>query len=196
MWKPASGAFQGGSALPVWRADRMQWHWGNIGWAAARLATLMVALRLLWSAPDWYRTWKERQNAERDLALKQAKEIDLERHRGLHGWSDNIETYRVILVTDAPELEQAARELARGGASEYVILRVSEGSSSGNFNRADSLRELIRHQGLISRPPAAGEREALEKGLADLGIMSAAAHRKARADKAERASPAPVAGER
>jgi len=46
---------------------------GNIGWAAARLATLIVALRLLWSAPDWYRTWKERQNAEQDLALKQAR---------------------------------------------------------------------------------------------------------------------------
>jgi hypothetical protein len=52
----------------------MQWHWGNIGSAAAGLATLIVALRLLWSAPDWYRTWKERQNAERDLALEQTAE--------------------------------------------------------------------------------------------------------------------------
>ena len=57
----------------------MQWHWGNIGSAAAGLATLIVALRLLWSAPDWYRTWKERQNAERDLAREQTGAIQVER---------------------------------------------------------------------------------------------------------------------
>ena len=49
----------------------MQWHWGNLGSAAAGLATLIVTVRLLWSAPDWYRTWKEPQNAERDLAREQ-----------------------------------------------------------------------------------------------------------------------------
>src|SRR6266851_5013071 len=59
----------------------MQWHWGNIGSAAAGLATLIVALRLLWSAPDWYRTWKERQNAERDLAREQTNVIELERRQ-------------------------------------------------------------------------------------------------------------------
>jgi hypothetical protein len=165
----------------------VQWHWGNIGSAAAGLATLVVTLRLLWSAPDWYRTWKERQNAERDLAIERTKAIELERRRGLYGWSDNIETYGVTLVTDAPELEQAARELTRGGASDYVILRVSE-SSTSNTNRADSLRQLAG-QGLISRPPTAGEREAVERGLEDLGIMSAAAYRKAREVGAERVTP-------
>ena len=170
----------------------MQWHWGNIGSAAAGLATLIVALRLLWSAPDWYRTWKERQNAERDLALEQTKAIELERRRGLYGWSDNIETYRVTLVTDARELEQAARELSAGRGSDYAVLRVSEGGSE-NASRGHSLRQLIGQQELISRPPTAGEREALEKGLADLGIMSAAAHRKARAEAAERAIPATAA---
>jgi hypothetical protein len=156
----------------------MQWHWGNIGSAAAGLATLIVTLRLLWSAPDWYRTWKERQNAERDLAVEQTKAIELERRRGLYGWSDNIETYRVALVTDAHELDQAAQELARGGVSDYVVMRVAESDQPyGNVNRADSLRQLVG-QGLISRPPSAGEREALEKGLAGLGITSAAESRR------------------
>ncbi len=157
----------------------MQWHWGNIGSAAAGLATLIVALRLLWSAPDWYRTWKERQNAERDLAREQTNVIELERRRGLYGWSGQVETYGVTLVTEADELSQAASELAGGQASDYVVLRVSE-SSFGNSNRANSLRQLIEYQGLISRPPTTGEREALEKGLGELGIMSAAAARRQR----------------
>jgi hypothetical protein len=164
---------------------RVQWHWGNIGSAAAGLATLIVALRLLWSAPDWYRTWKERQNAQRDLALEQTKAIELERRRGLYGWSDNIETYGVTLVTDARELEQAARELSGSRASEYAVLRVSE-SSFENMSRAHSLRQLIE-QGLISRPPTTGEREAIEMGLADLGIMSAAVSRRQWTEAAEHA---------
>lgn len=140
-----------------------------------------VALRLLWSAPDWYRSWKERQNAERDLARAQIEAIELERRRGLYGWSENIETYSVTLVTDAPELEQAARELSVGRGSDYALLRVSE-SSFENMSCAHSLWQLIGQQGLISRPPTEGEREALEKGLADLGIMSAVAYRRARED--------------
>lgn len=164
----------------------MQWHWGNIGSAAAGLATLIVTLRLLWSAPDWYRTWKGRQNAERDLAVEQTKAIELERRRGLYGWSDNIETYTVALVTDAPELERAARELAAGRGSDYVILRVSEGGVE-NMSRANSLRQLVG-QGLVSRPPSAGEREALEKGLADMGITSAAVSRRRWNEAAEEAT--------
>ena len=155
----------------------MQWHWGNIGSAAAGLATLIVALRLLWSAPDWYRTWKERQNAERDLAREQTKASELERRRGLYGWSDQVETYGVALVAGADELSQAATELAGGQPSDYVVLRVSE-STYGNANRANSLRQLIQYQGFISRPPTPGEREALEKGLGEFGIMSAAVARR------------------
>src|SRR5580704_13504148 len=71
---------------PLWHAGPMQWHWGNIGSAAAGLATLIVTVRLLWSAPDWYRTWKDRQNAERDLAREQTGAIQLERRRHLSGW--------------------------------------------------------------------------------------------------------------
>ena len=88
-----------------------------------------MALRLLWSAPDWYRSWKERQNAERDLARAQIEAIELERRRGLYGWSENIETYSVTLVTDAPELEQAARELSVGRGSDYA-LRASRKAAS------------------------------------------------------------------
>ena len=162
----------------------MQWHWGNIGSAAAGLATLIVALRLLWSAPDWYRTWKERQNAERDLAREQTGAIELERRRELYGWSSQVETYRVTLVTDSGELARAAHELSAGEGSDHVVLRVSE-SSFSNMNRANSLRQLIEREGLLSRPPTTGEREALEKGLAELGIMSAAVARKERSETAE-----------
>jgi hypothetical protein len=41
------------TGTPLWHAGPMQWHWGNIGSAAAGLATLIVTVRLLWSAPDW-----------------------------------------------------------------------------------------------------------------------------------------------
>jgi hypothetical protein len=142
----------------------MQWHWGNIGSAAAGLATLMVALRLLWSAPDWYRTWKERQNAERDLAREQTRTIELERRRGLNGWSGHgVETYGVTLVTDDVELEKAASELADGKPTDYFICRVSE-SGFGNENRAHSLRQLIQHGGLISRPGGAARRDQYQNG--------------------------------
>jgi hypothetical protein len=151
----------------------MQWHWGNIGSAAAGLATLIVTVRLLWSAPDWYRTWKERQQAERDLAREQAEEIRLERRARLHGWSGNgIDTFSVTPVTTPEDLEQAAREL--GAPTDYVLLRVSEQERGDNGNRANSLRQIIEHEGYISRAPTPGEREALETGLDSMGIPRAA----------------------
>jgi hypothetical protein len=159
-------------------------HWGNIGSFLAGLSTVAIAVAALIRSPAALRDWQARQRAQADAAREEAENIRLERRRGLNGWSDNIETYRVALVAEAPELEQAAHELARGGVSDYVVLRVAESDQPyGNVNRADSLRQLIGDQGLISRPPTAGEREALEKGLTDLGIMSAAAYRRERENR-------------
>jgi hypothetical protein len=153
----------------------MQWHWGNIGSAAAGLATLIVTVRLLWSAPDWYRTWKERQNAERDLAREQTAAIQLERRRHLSGWSGHgIDIFEVTAVTTEDELGQACAELASGQPSAYVIMRVAEGSDGHDADRAHSLRQIIEAESYISRPPTAGEREALEAGLDAMGIPQAA----------------------
>jgi hypothetical protein len=149
----------------------MQWHWGNIGSAAAGLATLIVTVRLLWSAPDWYRTWKERQNAERDLAREQTGAIQLERRRHLSGWSGHgVDTFGAALVTADDELGQACAELASGRPSAYVVMRVSEGGDGHDVGRAHSLRQIIQAGGYISRPPTTGEREALETGLDAMGI--------------------------
>ena len=87
--------------------------------------------------------------------------------------SDRVETYGVALVTDEDELAQAARELAGGEPTAYVVVRVSEGGS-GDVNRALNLRQLVEREGLLSRPPSVGELEALEVGLDRLGIPHAA----------------------
>jgi hypothetical protein len=164
----------------------MQWHWGNIGSAAAGLATLIVAVRLLWSAPDWYRTWKERQNAERDLAREQTGAIQLERRRHLSGWSGHgIDTFAITAVTTEDELDQACAELASGHPSAYVVMRVSEGGDGHDANRAHSLRQIIEAEGYISRPPTTGEREALETGLDAMGVLRAAYGRARPAGPAE-----------
>lgn len=74
----------------------------------------------------------------------------------------------VTLVTAPEELERAAVEL--GGYTDYVILRISEQQHGANGNRAQSLRQIIEHQGYIARPPTPGEREALETGIDAMGI--------------------------
>jgi hypothetical protein len=160
---------------PLWNAGPMQWHWGNIGSAAAGLATLIVTVRLLWSAPDWYRTWKDRQNAERDLAREQTGAIQLERRRHLSGWSGHgVDTFGVTAVTAEDELGRACAELAADQRSAYVVMRVSEGGDGHDADRARSLQQIIEAGGYISRPPTAGEREALETGLDAMGIPRAA----------------------
>ena len=178
-----------GSTIPGWSlpaktpglsrglcdAGPMQWHWGNIGSAAPGLATLIVTVRLLWSAPDWYRTWKGRQNAERDLAREQTGAIQLERRRHLSGWSGHgVDTFGVTLVTAKDELARACAELASNQPSAFVVMRVSEGGDGHDANRAHSLRQIIGTEGYISRPPTTGEREALEKGLDAMDIPRAA----------------------
>ena len=49
-------------------------------------------------------------------------------------------------------------------------MRVSEGGDGHDASRAHSLRQIIEVEGYISRPPTAGEREALEAGLDVMGI--------------------------
>jgi hypothetical protein len=152
----------------------MQWHWGNIGSAIAGVSALAIAVGALIRSPAALRDWRARQRAQAEAAGEEASAIQLERHRGLSGWSAHgIETYGVALVTEADELSQAVAELGSGRPTAYVVLRVSE-SSYDNSNRAQSLRQLIGHQGLVSRPPTTGEREALETGLDALGIPHAA----------------------
>lgn len=176
-------------------------HWGNIGSAAAGLAALIAAVFAVVYAlvkkqgPAWLQAVRDRERAQADaaraqegLAHEQAEQIRLARRRGLYGWSDNIETYTVALVTEPAELEQAARELARGGASDYMVVRVAESNEPyGNTGRAHSLRQMVGQEGLISKPPSVGEREALERGLAEMGIMSKAATIREREDLARRA---------
>lgn len=96
----------------------------------------------------------------------------MDRRRSLYGWSPGgLATYTVALVTSAAEIDRARDELTSGAPSDYVIMRVAESDEKyGNVNRALSLRQLIETEGLVSRAPAAGEREAMEVGLDALGV--------------------------
>jgi hypothetical protein len=98
-----------------------------------------------------------------------ADQLALERRARLYGWSGHgIDTFGVTLVTTPEELDRASIEL--GGYADYVILRVSEHEHGANGNRAQSLRQIIEHQGYIARSPTPGEREALEAGIGAMGI--------------------------
>jgi len=161
----------------------MQWHWGNIGSAVAGLAALVAAAAAVYGVvrygPAWLRDSRERLQAQAAAAREQealareaAEQIRLDRHRRLHGWSlGGLDTFSVVLVTSAEEMTRARDDLLGGGASGYVILRVAEGP--GDDNRGLRLRQIIEAEGALSRPPTAGEREALEAGLAALGIPRA-----------------------
>ena len=115
------------------------------------------------------RDWRARQRAQAAAAHEEAESIRLERQRHLSGWSGHgIDTFGVTLATTPEELERAAVEL--GGHTDYVILRVSEQEHGANGTSSQSLRQIIEREGYIYRPPTAGEREALEKGLDVVGI--------------------------
>jgi len=167
----------------------MQWHWGNIGSAAAGLAALIAAVFAVSYAlikrqgPAWLQAVRERESAQADvareqagLAREQAEQIRLDRRRSLQGWSrGGLATYAVALVTSAAEMDRARDELTSGGPSDYVIMRVAGSDEKyGNVNRAHSLRQLIETEGLVSRAPTSGEREALETGLDAMGVLWAA----------------------
>jgi hypothetical protein len=158
----------------------MQWHWGNIGSMLAGLSTIAIAAGALIRGPAVVRSWLDRQAADADEARAraealrgEAEERRLERRRTLLGWSrGDVETYTTALVTDPAEVEQAARELAAGGTSSYVVLRIDEGE--GSVNRRNDLSRLIDDQHYLCRPPTVAEREALEKGFEVLGVQVAA----------------------
>jgi hypothetical protein len=167
---------------------RMQWHWGNIGSFLAGLAALTATVFAVGYAivkrqgPAWLQAVRDRENAQAEaareqaaLAREQAGQFRLDRRRCLEGWSrGGLATYTVALVTSATEIDQAREELANGAPSDYVILRVAEsGEKYGNVNRAKSLRQLIETEGLVSRAPTVGEREALERGIDEMGFPRA-----------------------
>jgi hypothetical protein len=54
-----------------------------------------------------------------------------------------------------------------GPTTSYVVIKAE------NENAGSSLRHMIGSGGYVSRPPSAGEREALEKGLDAMGIRRA-----------------------
>jgi hypothetical protein len=145
----------------------MQWHWGNIGSAAAGLAALIATVAAVYGVirygPAWLRDSRERQQAQaaaareqEALAREEQEQLRLDRHRHLYGWSRHgVNTYGVVLVTAAEEMDRARDELTGGGPSAYLVLRVSDGL--GDVNRALSLRQLAETEGALSRPPTAGE---------------------------------------
>ena len=169
-------------AVPLWHPVRMEWHWGNIGSFLAGLSTVLIAVAALRSGPAAIRDWRARQRAEAEALHEEAENIRLERRRYLSGWSPGgVATYEVTLVTQAAELARAGHQLTRDLVnSPYVVLRVSEGGAQHDATRAENLRQLIKTEHHISRPPTSGEVEALEKGLEVVGIRPAVFGRKRR----------------
>lgn len=159
----------------------MQWHWGNIGSAAAGIGALIAALFAVYGVmrygPSWLRDSRQRVQAQTEaarqqetFAREQAEQILLDRRRKLEGWSrGTVAAYTVALVTSAGEMNEARDQLVAGNVPcSYVILRVNEGN--GRSSRAAQLRQLIGAQGTVARAPTDGECEALETGLDAMGI--------------------------
>jgi hypothetical protein len=143
--------------------------WGNLGDAAGGLSAVVLAAAAIIGGSAGLGDWRRKQRAQKALADEQAEDIRLDRRRILNGWSPHgVPVYGVTVVTDDAELAKAAQELSVTGPTDYVVLRVSE-STFGNANRAHSLRQLIESEGYLTRPPAAAETEALERGIKALG---------------------------
>jgi hypothetical protein len=139
--------------------------WGALGSAVGGLATVILAIAAIIGGSAGLQDWREKVRAQRALAQEEAENIRLERRRILNGWSPNgLPVYGVTLVTDEAELTTAAQELSAVGPTDYVVLRVSE-STYGNANRARPLRQLIERERYVTRPPAAGEYETIERGI-------------------------------
>ena len=147
---------------------------------AAFLATIFAIYGVVRYGPAWLRDSRARQQAQATAAeaqaaaaKTQAEVIQLERRRGLSGWSRHgVNTFPVELVTGKDELRQAADEITSGRPTDYVTLRVPGGADGGDS--AHLIRDLVEREGAISRPPTAGELEALEAGLDAMGIPHAA----------------------
>ena len=165
---------------------------GNIGSFLAGLSTVAIAIAALRQGPAAVRAWIDRIRAQAEAAREETQTLQLERRRRLSGWNAHgLETYGVTLVTEPAELKRAAAELADGNPTGYVVLRVSE-SDYDNSNRGRSLRELIKREGYLSRPPSTGEIEALVTGLDLLGIQRAPYGQPIDAQGIETTAPPPV----
>jgi hypothetical protein len=91
--------------------------------------------------PKWLHEARERAKAqaqqaryEAALARSKREQIELDRDRVLYGWAgagSGGEVYKVALVTDAAEMNIAARELATPKTpSQYVMLRTRTRSAT------------------------------------------------------------------
>jgi hypothetical protein len=152
----------------------MQWHWGNIGPFLAGLSTVVIALAAVRQGPAAVRAWTEAKHAQAEQAAEEAETIRLERRRGLEGWSANgVNTYPVALVTEPEEIDAARDQLASGGPTACVVLRVTGATEGGSINMADNLRQRIDRDGYIARAPTTGEAEAIRNGLDKMGVARA-----------------------
>ncbi|WP_328342147.1 hypothetical protein [Micromonospora sp. NBC_00421] len=137
---------------------------GSLGDAVSGLIAVVLGVIALLGSRSAWADWRARQQAEKEHAEEQTKELRLNRERTMRGWMHGgTQVYGVQLVTEPAELSQAVDELKDGGPSDYVLLRVSE-SETGNVNRAYSLRQMVVSQGYIAQAPSTAEYEALQRG--------------------------------
>ncbi|MEU1889447.1 hypothetical protein ABZ491_28680 [Micromonospora rifamycinica] len=137
---------------------------GSLGDAVSGLIAVVLGVIALLGSRSAWADWRARQQAEKEHAEEQTKELRLNRERTMRGWMHGgTQVYGVQLVTEPAELSQAVDELEDGGPSDYVLLRVSE-SETGNVNRAYSLRQMVVSQGYIAQAPSTAEYEALQRG--------------------------------
>lgn len=132
---------------------------GNLGDSVGGFSTFVLAIIAIVAVPSVWRDLRARLKAQRELAEEQARDIRLERDRNFYGWMPGaLSVYRVENVSTPAEIEQAAAELAAGGPSAYVILKVENSE-----NRANSLRQLVETDGSLAKPPTKKERDILER---------------------------------
>lgn len=99
-----------------------------------------------------------RRHAEAEEARERAETVRLTRQARLTGWSGHgVDSFSVKLVKNSTGIDRARDELASGGPTAYVVLRVTGCSEDG----------------YVSRGTTAGEKEALCKGLDAMGIPTA-----------------------
>ena len=139
--------------------------WSALGSAVGGFSAAVLAVTAFIGGAAALKPWRENLHAQRDLAREQENGIRLERLARLNGWTPGtVSVYGVTLVTGKDEMTRAQAELLGGDPTGYVILRVSE-NSSGNENRARSLRQQVETGGYLARPPTPGEYQALEEGF-------------------------------
>jgi hypothetical protein len=138
--------------------------WGNFGSTVGGIATLLLAAIAVIAGRGGWGDWREKQRQEARLAEEEAEGLRLERQSRVQGWTPGMaNSYAVRLVTEPAEIAQAAQALTDEGDSEFVLVRVDGG-------RAWQLRQLVVNQGILARAPEAGEFEAIERGMQELGI--------------------------